>query len=395
MDDDAAGDCGSAYVFRRDDNGTPSDPSDDVWIEEAKLTASDAAAIDFFGRAVAVSGDRAVVGAYGGDGAAGDAGSAYVFRRDDGGTPSDPSDDVWVEEAKLTASDAAASDSFGFSVSVSGDRAVVGARENDDAGSRSGSAYVYRRDDSGTPSDPSDDVWVEEAKLTASDAAPDDLFGYSVSISGDRAVVGAHGNDDAGDSSGSAYVFRRDDGGTPSDLSDDVWVEEAKLTASDAAATDYFGVCVAISGDRAVVGASGNDDAGSGSGAAYVFSAAVHDPDDDGDGVPNSCDVCVGDDATGDTDGDGVCDSDDNCPSDPNKTEPGVCGCGVSDDDTDDDGVADCNDACPDTPPDTPVDASGCAVAVPALAPWGLTALTVVVLMCGAFRLRRRATATA
>ncbi len=138
---------------------------------------------------------------------------------------------------KLTASDDAAFDQFGRGVSLSGDRALVGAHRNDDAGTSSGSAYVFEKQ--GT-------VWVETAKLIASDAAMLDLFGSAVSLSGDTALVGAYQDGDAGAWSGSAYVFEKQ--GT-------VWVETAKLTASDAVADDWFGRSVSISGDRALEGA--------------------------------------------------------------------------------------------------------------------------------------------
>ena len=138
-------------------------------------------------------------------------------------------------------------------MTISGDTAVVGAILDDDNGSASGSAYVFTR--TGT-------TWTEEAKLTASDAAFDDVFGESVTVSGDTAVVGAPGDDDAGTNSGSAYVFTR--GGS-------TWTQQAKLTASDAAFGDSFGASVTVSGDTAVVGARGDDDAGSASGSAYVF----------------------------------------------------------------------------------------------------------------------------
>ncbi|WP_095987402.1 DUF7507 domain-containing protein [Cystobacter fuscus] len=232
-DDDTG--AGSAYVFVR--SGT-------AWSQQAKLTASDAAALDSFGTSVALSGDTAVVGAYGDDTAAGeDAGSAYVFVR---------SGTTWSQQAKLTASDAVAFDRFGSSVALSGDTAVVGARGDDTAaGSETGSAYVFVR--SGT-------AWSQQAKLTASDAAAGDLFGWSVALSGDTAVVGAP-DDDTG--AGSAYVFVR---------SGTAWSEQAKLTASDAAALDSFGTSVALSGDTAVVGAPNDDTAaGSETGSAYVF----------------------------------------------------------------------------------------------------------------------------
>ena len=103
-----------------------------------------------------------------------------------------------IAEQKLTASDAAWGDRFGHSVSISGDSAIVGAQNSDDSGSDSGSAYVFVR--SGT-------TWTEQQKLTASDGASNDLFGLSVSISGDTAIVGAFYDDDNGTNAGSAYMF--------------------------------------------------------------------------------------------------------------------------------------------------------------------------------------------
>ncbi len=275
----------SAYVFRYSDNGTPLDPADDSWVEEDKLTPSASGPGALFGWSVSISGDRAIVGARF-DGAAGSqAGAAYVFRRDDNATPSIPGDDFWVEEEKLTAPDATAGDQFGGSVSASGDRVIVGAQTDDAVGEAAGSAYVFRRDDNGTPLDPSDDFWVEEDKITGSDEAPGDNFGFSVSISGDHAVVGAWHHNHAGERSGAAYVFRREDNGTPSDPSDDSWIEEDKLTAFDASPYDDFGVDVAIDGDRIVVGSWLDDDDGSLSGSAYVFRADDNGtpsaPDDD------------------------------------------------------------------------------------------------------------------
>jgi hypothetical protein len=238
-DDDGAANAGSAYVFTRDAGG--------AWSEQAKLTPADPVMYGTFGCSVSLAGDTAVIGAYGDDDAGAYSGSAYVYTRDAGGS--------WSEQAKLTAADAEEQDYFGTSVSADGDTAVVGASGDDDAGASSGSAYVYTRDAGG--------AWSQQAKLTASDQAESDFFGNSVSISGDTVVVGAHGNDDAGSYSGSAYVFTRDAGGA--------WSEQAKLTASDAAASDWFGRVVSVNGDTAVIGAYGDDDAGSESGAVYVF----------------------------------------------------------------------------------------------------------------------------
>jgi hypothetical protein len=246
-DDDNGTNSGSAYTFGRDQGGA------DAWGQVAKLTASDGASLDGFGYSVSISGDTVVVGAYRDDDLGSESGSAYVFGRDQGGG------DAWGQVAKLTASDGASYHQFGSSASISGDTVVVGAYGDDDNGSRSGSAYVFGRDQGGA------DAWGHVAKLTASDGASYDYFGWTVSISGNTIVVGANGDDDKGSESGSAYVFGRDQGGG------DAWGQVAKLTASDGASSDVFGSSVSISGDTVVVGVYLDDDNGADSGSAYVF----------------------------------------------------------------------------------------------------------------------------
>ena len=234
---------GSAYVYTR---------SGSVWTQQAKLTASDGVANDFFGYSVSLSGDgmMAVIGAYGDDSPEFDRGSAYVYTR---------SGSVWTQQAKLTASDGVAGDLFGWAVSLSSDgmMAVIGAFGDDSA---RGSAYVYTRSGS---------VWTQQAKLTASDGVAGDYFGYSVSLSGDgmTAVIVAYGDDDLGSNSGSAYVYTR---------SGSVWTQQAKLLASDGVASDYFGWAVSLSGDgmMAVIGAY-NDDSARGSAYVYTRSGSV------------------------------------------------------------------------------------------------------------------------
>ena len=167
--------------------------------------------------------------------------------------------DPFIERKKLLPSDGESWDYFGESVSISGDTAIVGAYEDDDNGTESGSAYIFSRDQGGA------DNWGEVKKLLPSDGAEFDNFGYSVSISGDTAIVGAYRDDDNGDSSGSAYIFSRDEGGV------DNWGEVKKLTASDGSYRDRFGHSVSISGDTAIVGAYQDDDNGIGSGSAYIF----------------------------------------------------------------------------------------------------------------------------
>jgi hypothetical protein len=230
----------AVYVFRTTDGGATYD-------ELAKLTASDAAEGDWFGRhSVAIDGDTIVVSAGGGQ-------AAYVFRTSDGGV-------TYGQVAKLTADDAAADDGFGRSVAIDGDTVVIGSLYDDDGGSYSGAAHVFRTTDGGATYD-------ELAKLTASDAAEGDMFGWSVAIDGGTIVVGTPYDDDAGLTSGSAYVFLTTDGGA-------TYGQVAKLTASDGAASDYFGYSVAISGGTVVVGAYWDDDGGYSSGSVYVFSGA-------------------------------------------------------------------------------------------------------------------------
>jgi hypothetical protein len=234
-DDDKGSNSGSAYIFRWD--GTS-------WVQQAKLFASDGAVDDHFGISVSISGNLAIVGAYDDDDKGIDSGSAYIFKRDG---------ETWSQQKKLTAVDGAAYDYFGWSVSIGGDYAIVGAIYDDDRGTNSGSAYIFRWDGAS---------WVQQAKLLASDGAIEDYFGYSVSISGDYAIVGARGDDDKGIDSGSAYIFKRDGAS---------WVQQQKLTAADGASYDYFGFSVSISGDLAIVGAYRDDDKGTDSGSAYIF----------------------------------------------------------------------------------------------------------------------------
>jgi hypothetical protein len=148
---------------------------------------------------------------------------------------------------------------------ISGDYLVVGAYLDDDNGLGSGSAYVYQRT--------GPNAWGNETKITASDGAAGDEFGASVSISGDYLVVGAYRDDDNGSQSGSAYVYQRTSG--------NIWGNETKLTASDGAAVDVFGLSVSISGDYLVVGALGDDDNGADSGSAYIYSCAAGIVDDE------------------------------------------------------------------------------------------------------------------
>jgi lysophospholipase L1-like esterase len=168
---------GSAYIFQRQADGS--------WSEIAKITANDGAVDDHFGHAVAIDGNRIVVGAYLDDGSGSDTGSAYVFETQ--------ADGSWLQTAKLVASDAGPSDRFGRAVAIEGNRILVGSYLDE---SGTGSTYLYELDANGS--------WVETAKFSSDDGAPSDNFGRTVALNGDTVVVGAYGDDTE---TGSAYVY--------------------------------------------------------------------------------------------------------------------------------------------------------------------------------------------
>ena len=168
------------------------------------------------------------------------------------------------ELTKMMASEPDTMDKFGSNVSISGDYAIVGAYlDDDDAFGKNsifnaGAAYIFERDVKGN--------WKESQKLVASDRSRNDWFGKFASISGDYAIVGAYQKDFG---TGSAYIFERNLNGH--------WRETQKLNASDKRALDWFGSCVHIYQDYALVGASREDEDSSGTntlngaGSLYVF----------------------------------------------------------------------------------------------------------------------------
>eukprot|EP01084_Bolivina_argentea_P067764 123348_1 len=182
-------------------------------VETAKLLPGDGATADYFGYSVSLYGSTAIVGAYQNDDQGINSGSAYIFTLDS-------LNNAWTETAKLLPSDGAAGDYFGQSVSIYGSTAIVGAIYNDDQGTDSGSAYIFTLDSL-------NNAWTETAKLLPGDGATADYFGYSVSLYGSTAIVGAYQNDDQGINSGSAYIFTLDS-------LNNAWTETAKLLPSDA-----------------------------------------------------------------------------------------------------------------------------------------------------------------
>jgi len=201
----------------------------------AKILASDGAADDRFGISVGAGSGRIVVGAWQNDDNGTDSGSAYIFDLDGN------------EITKIVASDAASGDKFGISVAAGSGRIVVGAYLNDDVDSASGSAYIFDLDGN------------EIIKIVASDAVGGDAFGYSVAVGSGRIVVGAFGVDDNDSLSGAAYVF---------DLNGN---QLSKILASDGAADDLFGWAVATESGKIVVGSYGSTGVAGVTGAAYIY----------------------------------------------------------------------------------------------------------------------------
>ncbi len=281
--DNSAAGAGAAYVFVR---------SGSTWTQQEYLKASNAESGDSFGAAAALSGESLLVGAslessgatgVGGnqaDNSAPFSGAAYVFTR---------SGSTWSQEAYVKASNTDSNDSFGAVLALDGDTAVVGAfaedskatgvngNQSDNSLRSAGAAYVFVR---------SAATWSQQAYLKASNSGKDDIFGATVSVSGDRLVVGAYGedskatgidgnqgNNSSGDA-GAAYFFAR---------TGVTWSQLAYAKASNTGAGDNFGLAVGISGDTAVIGAcqedssainvDGNeaDNSAAGAGAAYVF----------------------------------------------------------------------------------------------------------------------------
>jgi hypothetical protein len=200
---------GSVYVYIR--TGT-------TWTQQTKLLPSDITSVSYFGQAVSLSGDTALIGA---------SGSAYVFTRK--GT-------TWTQQAKLRASDGL---DFDYSLSLDGDTALI-----------QGSQCVYVFIRTGT-------TWTQQAKLTASDIGDQDWFGFSISLDGDTALIGSW----FVFSKGYAYVFTRT--GT-------TWTQQAKFNGSNID-VDAFGSTVSLSGDTALIGAEWDNEKADDSGSVYVY----------------------------------------------------------------------------------------------------------------------------
>jgi hypothetical protein len=229
--DDAGSNSGAVYVFQRDGSD---------WNYQEKLTAADAAQDDNFGISVSLDGEYALIGSFWDNDDGVHSGSAYVFKRDGS---------IWSQQDKITASNAAEGDHFGRSVSLDGEYALIGAPDDHDD---YGYAYIFERDGSN---------WNQVDYFTASDIEDGDAFGNAVSLDGTTALIGSYGADELEDS-GSAYIFSYDGA---------AWTEVTKIDASDEDYYDHYGGSVCLDGEYALIGAREDDDIGDDSGSAYVF----------------------------------------------------------------------------------------------------------------------------
>ena len=241
-DNTGASDAGSAYIYTY---------SGGSWGSEVRITSSDALSTnDYFGRSVSMSSDgtKVIVGANGKGG--NNTGAVYIFTYSGGS---------WDAGTKIQAASPSAADNFGSKVSMSSDgtKVAVAAHYQDSGGNGAGAVYIYTY---------SGGSWGSEVRLLAPDAAAGDQFGHGLAISGDgtKVIVGAHAETTGGSWSGAAYIFT---------YSGSSWDAGTKIVASDAQVEDNFGYDVSINSDgtKVIVGALYEDTGGSNAGAAYIF----------------------------------------------------------------------------------------------------------------------------
>jgi len=211
---------------------------------ETILSPTDGYRYDYFGHSTAICKHQAIIGAYKHDHNSNDSGAVYVYSYDDLS---------WNMTQKLVAHDGQRQNFFGASVSIHDIQLAVGADNVDDNGHASGAAYIFEKENN---------EWKETAKLLASDGVQNDFFGNSVGIYNNNVIVGAYKADSFGQDAGAAYIFEKQGG---------QWKEKGKLLPDNLKRYDYFGYATAISENKIIIGAYGDDTRGTCSGAAYIF----------------------------------------------------------------------------------------------------------------------------
>ena len=175
-----------------------------------------------------------------------DSGSVYVFSRYSSYSRFEGSTTTtWTEETKLYPSDPSIHGGFGRSVSLFDDTALIGVAADDDRGNNAGSVYVFTWNNTSRGESSTAMTWVEQTKLYASNATSADYFGASLSLHGNTALIGATGDDEKATNAGAVYVFTRQS----SSSTGTVWTEQTKIYASDPAPEDGFGQSLSLHGD--------------------------------------------------------------------------------------------------------------------------------------------------
>lgn len=216
--------------------------------EVHSLINSDSSSFNQFGGSIALHNELLIVGARDGF-QPNNEGAAYIFKYDNG----------WKQVAKLTASDTAEDDFFGISVDIYNDLAIVGAFGDDGNDTYSGSAYIFQLVNSETQE------WIEVAKLNVTDISDKGLFGSSVAIHKDIAIVGAQGDDDNGEDTGAVYIFER----SPDDIN--TWQEITKITNPESSNYEAFGTDIDVFNEFVVIGAPNNNSIDTRTGAAFLY----------------------------------------------------------------------------------------------------------------------------
>ena len=255
---------GKVYAFERDDGGN--------WSSSEVLEPPDVPGdYLYFGDKLALDGDSALIATGGSSNAA--YGVVYAYGRDADG---------WRLEQALQPTDAE-EPTFGSDVALDGGTALIGAfrAAAPDGGSSVGAAWIFERE-------PADGTWSEVRRLDPTNAVRRGslFFGRSVALDGDVALVGAFGDATDGSETGAVYAYHR--------AADGIWGTATRILAADGSGGDAFGFPVALDGDTALVGATGDDTNGFDAGAVYVYRVSGRGPADaDGDGVPDAADACA------------------------------------------------------------------------------------------------------
>lgn len=335
-DDAAGGNAGAVFVYESDASGS--------WSYQTTILPPPSST-QFFGIALSLEGNTALVGASWDADIGIRAGAAFIYERDVSGN--------WSLQDKLHDNDGMPDDNFGQKVLLRNATAIVGAPWNDEIGTDAGAVYVFEKDNSGT--------WSQSTKILASNGIQSDFFGSSIAFDGDILVIGAPGHDSIinGNGSGGAYVFQKSTGGT--------WSEELILVPSDAAPNDQYGVTVTLDLNTLAIGSTSVKDLlGDRLGASVLYE--LGELDTDADGVVDTSDNCpviinpdqadndldgLGDVCDADDDNDSIADLVDNCVYTANLDQADADGDGIGDvcdGDLDGDTVINAIDNCPVDP---------------------------------------------